>query len=60
MIIKRKRPGGSLYVHSTAHKEEGGDLEGKKSLFKDISVLAFSKLRRSEKRPSAKDPATLI
>jgi len=42
------------------HIEEIGELEGKKSSFGDISVLAFSKLRRSEKRPSAKEPVTFV
>ena len=44
--MKRKR----IAIISTAHIEDTGDLEGKKSLFEDI--LVFSKLRRSGKNPA--------
>ena len=40
------------------HIEEIGEHEGKKSLFEN--VLVVSKLTRSAKRPSAKDPANLV
>ena len=54
--MKRKR----IAIISMAHIEDTGELEGKKSLFEDISLLVFlffclfffSKLRRSGKNPA--------
>jgi len=46
--MKRKR----IASISTAHIEDLGELEGKKSLFEDILVFFLSKLRRSGKNPA--------
>jgi len=45
--MKRKR----IAIISMAHIEDTGELEGKKSSFKNILVF-FSKLRRSGKNPA--------
>ena len=46
--MKRKR----IAIISMTHIEATGGLEGKKSLFEDILVFCFSKLRISGKNPA--------
>ena len=55
---RKKEKTWSVASNSTAQIEETGEARGKKSLFEDL--LGLSNLRRTGKRPSAKDPATLF
>ena len=41
-----------IAIISMAHVEDTGELEGKKSLFEDMTLLAFFLLRRSGKNPA--------